>query len=178
MPSTIPTVKEIAWLSVVPQLAVMATLIALASLTLRADHAVFAGAATYLLLSQLLRRTITADHRRGVRLLRSGELEAAIAAFERSYDFLSHHSWLDRFRYLTLLSSSAYSYREMALCNIAFAHAQLGRADQSIAWYSRALREFPNCALAKTSLAFAAALQASPVNAVTPNPSLQRTPPG
>ena len=165
------TIKEISWLSVVPQLAVMAALMALASLVLPAEHAVLVGAASYLLLSQILRRFIAHEHRRGVQLLRNGRLEAAIGAFERSYQFFSRHPWLDRLRYLTLLSSSAYSYREMALCNIAFLHGQLGHADQSIAWYSHALGEFPNCALARTSLAFVTALQASPAEAAPPNPS-------
>jgi tetratricopeptide (TPR) repeat protein len=159
LPASIPKVREVAWLSLVPQLAVMAVLIATAFRVVGQPYAALVGPASYLLLSQLLRRTLAASHRRGMRELRRGNLERAIAAFQESYAFFGRHVWVDRFRYLTLLSSSAYSFREMALCNIAFLHAQLGRREEAIHWYQRALREFPACSLARTSLAFAGVMQ-------------------
>jgi hypothetical protein len=160
MPASVPTVKEVAWLSLVPQLGVMALLVGAAFVVVGGQYAFLTGVGSYLLLSQVLRRTLSASHRRGIRLLRRGHLEPAIEAFHDSYLFFGRHPWVDRFRYLTMLSSSAYSFREMALCNIAFLHGQLGRAPEAIAWYRRALEEFPTCSLARTSLAFITAIQA------------------
>jgi tetratricopeptide (TPR) repeat protein len=130
----------------------MALFIASAFALFGKSHALLIGAGSYLVTSQVLRRGLSAAHREGIAELRRGNLESSIEAFKRSYDFFSHHSWLDRFRYLTLLSSSAYSYREMSLCNVAFLNGQLGRRDEAIAWYRRALQEFPTCSLARASL--------------------------
>lgn len=110
------------------------------------------GAATYVLYSQICRRVVTKRARRGFRLMKQGAFSEAIAEYEAAYEFFSRHPWIDRFRYITLLSSSAYSYREAALCNIAFAYSQLGDGENAVKFYQRALREFPNCALAKTAL--------------------------
>jgi hypothetical protein len=162
MPASVPTVKEVAWLSLVPQLAVMALLIGAAFAVVGGQYAVLIGPVAYLLISQALRRTVAASHRLGIRLLRRGDPEGAIRAFHDSYSFFSRHPWVDRFRYLVMLSSSAYSFREMALCNIAFLHGQLGRADEAVAWYRRALEEFPTCSLARASLAFVTAIKTSP----------------
>ena len=162
MPASIPTVKEIAWLSLVPQLAVMALLIATGFLLFGKPDGLLFGVGAYLVLSQLLRRVLPAAHRRGIRELRRGDLEQAIKSFEESYDFFSRHRWIDRFRYLTMLSSSAYSFREMAMCNVAFLHGQLGRPADSLAWYRRALQEFPTCSLARTALTFIAGIQDPP----------------
>ena len=159
MPSNVPTVKEVAWLSLVSQISVMALLVIVATFTLPFRHAPLMGVGFYLVLAQGLRLSIASAHRRAIRLLRRGRMEEAIQAFHESYRFFSRHTWVDLFRSLTLLSSSAYSYREMALCNIAFLHAQLGRREEAISWYRRALEEFPGCSLARTSLALAEPVQ-------------------
>ena len=44
----------------------------------------------------------------------------AINEFQKSYDFFEKNQWVDKYRYLTLLTASKSSYREMALNNIAF----------------------------------------------------------
>ncbi len=68
---------------------------------------------------------IARAHRRGMRLYRSQQYAAAIQSFGESYDFFARHEWIDRFRAITMMSPSAISYREMALCNIAFGHRKL-----------------------------------------------------
>jgi tetratricopeptide (TPR) repeat protein len=88
----------------------------------------------------------------------------AIAEYEKAYEFFSRHSWLDRFRYLTVLSSSAYSYREAALCGIAFAYSQMGDGANAAKFYQRALTEFPGCAVARTSLKAMEASHGKPEN--------------
>ena len=44
------------------------------------------------------------------------------------------------------------SYREMALCNAAFAYAQVGEGTRAIQLYEQTLREFPSSSLATSSL--------------------------
>jgi len=113
------------------------------------------GLAFYILAALALRRTLLGRFRRGMRLLLRAQFAAAIPEFTAAYESLTLRDWIDRYRYLTLLDASAYSYREIALCNIAFAHSQLGHGEQAVAWYKRAANEFPGSDLAETALAFA-----------------------
>jgi hypothetical protein len=153
MPEKIPTIREFSWWSAVPHLAAMLVLL-VGSLAIFHERStgLAVGAGAYLLLSRGLKAVLAKDHARGVRLLHGSKYDEAIAAFERSYAFFSRHAWLDRWRYLTLLSSSAYSYRELALCNIAFANLQLSRVQPALTAYRKAVLEFPGCAMARHSI--------------------------
>lgn len=146
MASRIPVVRQIGWLSVFPQLAFIAFCILIGWLFLPRSEPmapVVFGVALYLLISNFVRGILTRHHRRGVSRLKAGDFAGAIPSFQAGYDYLARHAWIDRWRYLVLLSSSRMSYREMALCNIAFAYAQLGDGVRSRQTYERVLREFP-----------------------------------
>ena len=76
----------------------------------------------------------------------------AINCFEDSYDFFKRNNWVDKYRYITLLSASKMSYKEMALNNIAFCYGQAGNGEKAKENYLRTLSEFPNCGMAKAAL--------------------------
>src|SRR4051812_3023465 len=117
--SKTPVVREHAWNSIFPQLAVMGLLIFIYSLRDSGDPILY-GALTYLVISFVLRTFIPKDHRRGMALVKQKRYAEAIPFFKNSYTFFTKNLWIDKYRYLTLFSSSAISYREMALNNIAF----------------------------------------------------------
>lgn len=71
---------------------------------------------------------------------------------EASDAFFRRHAWLDRWRPVIMLSASAISYREMALLNIGFFNAQLGRKAAAKAAYGRLLDEFPESQIGKQTL--------------------------
>ena len=106
----------------------------------------------YIVLGFGPRKLFTKHHRRGCRAFHQGDPEAAIAHMEASYAFLQRHAWIDRFRFLTMLSVSAMSYRELALLNIAFFQTQLGRKDEATAAYHRVVAEFPGSLVGKQTL--------------------------
>ncbi len=116
------------------------------------EQAVLVGALAYVGLSMVLRFGIPSSHRRGIALFKKKRYEEAIPEFERSYSFFERSKWIDDFRFLTLLSSSRISYREMALLNIAFCYAQAGYGSKAKEYYKRALAEFPDSEMAITSL--------------------------
>lgn len=76
----------------------------------------------------------------------------AVTYFENSYNFFNRNSWIDKYRFATLLSSSKMSYKEMALNNIAFCYAQSGNGVKSKEHYEKTLLEFPNSGIAKAGL--------------------------
>jgi hypothetical protein len=39
---------------------------------------------------------------------------------------LNRYAWIDKYRFIIMLDSSAIAYSEMALCNIAYSYIQLG----------------------------------------------------
>lgn len=110
------------------------------------------GSLFFIACSKISKRLLVGRHQQGMRLVRAGQFQAAIGHFQASYDFLSGHAWIDRWRCLTLLSASAMSFREMALCNIAFCCSQIGDGRSAKAYYERALREFPGSGLATAAL--------------------------
>jgi len=101
------------------------------------------GTLSYLSLSVLLRNIVAKDHWRGVGLVNRNDLKAAIPLFEKSYAFFKENEWVDRYRYLTVMSSSKLSYQEMALLNLGFCYKQLGNEEKSKEYYGRAVNEFP-----------------------------------
>jgi hypothetical protein len=119
---------------------------------LPAGSAVMWGVVAYLVTSYGLRLVLLHDHRAGIKAVHAGDPEKAIRHFEASYRFFSSRAWLDRWRSVLLLSASGASYREMALVNVAFCEAQLGRRDEARATYARALAEFPGSPIATAAL--------------------------
>ena len=79
---------------------------------------VFAGACTYLLLANLLRRSFQKHHRRGIAFFKSGRWSEAEKAFTESYEFFTAHPWIDKYPFISMLSSNAVPYRHMALNNM------------------------------------------------------------
>ena len=126
MSSGKPMIRQPAWLSLVPQLLFMAVLVALCSLAIHSFvMALEVAMMIYLAIFILLRTAIPHHHRKGISLLKTNHYLQAIEEFEKSYTFFTRHAWIDRWRYITLLSSSKISYTEMALLNIAFCYSQI-----------------------------------------------------
>ena len=162
---SVPLVKQAAWISLLPQLLVLSLFIALTHRLLQPitlDSSMPIGAIFYFAYVVAVRNLLARPHRRGIRLVKAGRFAEAIPQFEASYQFFTRRLWIDRWRYLTLLSSSAMSYREMALCNIAFCYGQIGEGAQSKIYYQRALQEFPNSGLATAALNIILAAQNAP----------------
>ena len=160
MASKQPIVRQIAWLSLIPQLLLLALLnVAAWALDLPMPWAI--GAGVYLVLSISLRYFVARAHRRGIGEFKRQNYSAALPAFQESYDFFTRNAWIDRYRYLALLSSSRICYREMALLNVAFCHVQLGDGVRAEEYYRRTLDEFPDSEMARSSLRMIEAVKES-----------------
>jgi tetratricopeptide (TPR) repeat protein len=151
MTSSQPIIRQIAWISLLPQMAIIA-LLCLAAYQISPDNFFISGALAYLLLALCLRNIIALHQRAGVRLFKKKQYKEAIPLFEKSYEFFSRHRWIDDWRFLTLLSSSGISYREMALLNMAFCSAQIGDGIKARKTYEKVLSEFPASGIAHAAL--------------------------
>ena len=151
MASTTPVLQQISWPSLVPQI-VIGVLLFQAAEHMGADNPVMAAAIVYVAALFSLRWLVAFHHRMGMRNYKKGNFEKAMGYFEKSHDFFRRHPWIDKYRYITLLSSTRISYREMALLNIAFCHGQIGNGRESKEFYESALAEFPDSEIAKAAL--------------------------
>lgn len=148
----VPTVRPISWPATIPQLLVLSTAVTIGWFATQSTSGVVWGAAVYLIYSIGSRKLIPRAHRRGIRLSQTQQFEDAIRAHQESYEFFSRHSWVDRYRSITMMSPSAMSYREMALINIAFAYSQIGNGKKAKEYYERAQKEFPNSGMANAAI--------------------------
>jgi hypothetical protein len=148
-------VRKTAWLHIIPQLLLMFALMVLVWKVFLPDdfrRASGYGAAIYLIYSFGSRALLLKNHRRGIYLLKRESHRDAIDEFRLSYDFLNKYPWLDKYRFITMLASSAISYREMALINIAYSHAQLNDEAAALQSYRTVLEVFPESEFAKSGI--------------------------
>jgi tetratricopeptide (TPR) repeat protein len=146
-----PILRQVSWLSVILQV-IVTVLLMEGYKFLGFNNPVLDGALTYSLMMFGLRFLIAKDHRKGIALARQEKFEEAISYFEKSHHFFTKYSWIDKYRSLTLLSSSKICCREMSLNNTAFCYLKLKDRQKAIEYYSRMLEANPNCEIAKTQL--------------------------
>lgn len=152
MAQKLPTVKMVAWESLIPQAFIFAVIFFIVKAT-GVDNPLITACLIYLVLSKSVRAILSRYHIRGIKLLRKNEYSEAIIQFQQSYNYFKKHQWIDKYRYFTTMSSSKMWYREMALNNIAFCYGQIGDGLKARNYYLKTLEEFPENPLAKAALA-------------------------
>ncbi len=151
MASNVPFVNQVSWVSVVYQTFILGAIV-LVLTNLKIEEPFIVGALSFMTLALLLRNFVARDHRRGIRLVKKQMYSEAIPFFEKSVIFFNKNIWVDKYRYVTLLSSSKMSYKEMGLCNIAFCYSQTGNGLKAKEMYENIIKEFPSNGIALASL--------------------------
>jgi tetratricopeptide (TPR) repeat protein len=151
MTSRMPIIRQMSLLSILIQVCLYFILYLIYKQFFIFDAYLYAFI-TFILVYFALRYSIARDHRKGVRLYKQKKYELAISCFQKSYAFFCKHSWLDKYRFVFLLSSSLISYTEMALLNIAFCQTQIGEKEKAISSYKKVLEQFENSEMAISAL--------------------------
>jgi tetratricopeptide (TPR) repeat protein len=146
-----PMAQLRSWISMIPQILIIGILMIIFYLLGFEDYFTF-GIITFLILFLLLRNLVAIYHRKAIGLIKKQKFEEAVPIFEKSVQFFTKHSLVDKLRYITLLSSSKLSYREMGLCNIAFCYGQIGNGKKSKECYEEILKEYPENGMAISAL--------------------------
>ncbi len=105
------------------------------------------------------RRLFLADLYQGVDYLKKGQFEQALVAFQAQYYVLESNSWVDRYRWLVLLSPTTYSFREVALLYQVAPYVQLGDKKRVMDATRECLRINPLNVFAHTRLELVEAAQ-------------------
>lgn len=151
MASKVPIVSQVARVSIIPQ-AILLGLFIFGFYLTGIGFPFILGPLTYLALSYGLRNVITRNHQKGMKLVKQENFIEAIPFFEESVKYFSEKAWVDKYRFLAILSSSRMSYREMGLCNIAFCYGQTGNGLKAKELYRSVLNDYPENVLATTAV--------------------------
>lgn len=151
MASNVPIAKQIAWIALLPQLALVGLLIYIFH-ALGYRTPAMLGVLSYYVLALVLRNLVARSHRKGMRLVKQQRYAEAVPCFEKSVEYFTENKWVDDFRFLTLLSYSQMTYQEMGLCNIAFCYSQLGNGQMAKKYYEQTLDKFPENSMAIAAL--------------------------
>ena len=151
MSVNIPFIRQISWPALFLQFILIGILIYIFKLS-GTSEIFLLTAFTYSISAMILRNVFAKDHRHGIRLVRQNKFIEAIPFFERSVNYFTKNKWIDKFRSLTLLSSSKMTYKEMGLCNIAFCYSQSGDGSKAKEYYKQVLKEYPQNGLAIAGL--------------------------
>ncbi len=157
MGNTIMVVRQRSWLLTIPQVAILFLLIVLGYVLFKQQWgwwSLAVGLYVFLIYRFIVRWAFMGDFYRARRKLVRGEYEEALRLYEKVYEFFSKHPWLDRFRYLILLTPSKRMIRETALNNIVYCYFQLGDKAKVKSALDRFLGEFPDNIFAKSALEF------------------------
>ncbi len=102
------------------------------------------GGLTYLLLAWTLRLVLQRHHRKGMKLLRGKQYEDAAKAFRESFDFFAKHPWIDKYCFITMFSSNAIPYQQMALNNMGVCYLHMGENAKALDAFKKLLKMNPN----------------------------------
>ncbi len=103
--------------------------------------AIFAGCLSYYLLAWSLRLFFQKHHRKGMACMRAKNHSDALTAFKQSLDFFEKHPLIDKYRFITMFSSSAISYRHMALNNIGICYLHMGEDNKALDFFKKLAEE-------------------------------------
>lgn len=91
-----------------------------------ARKATLAGCLSYLFLAWCLRFIFQKYHMNGMKFMRAKNFSDAAAAFQQSHNFFEKHPSIDKYRFITMFSTSAIPYRQMALNNLGICYLHMG----------------------------------------------------
>lgn len=161
MLNNLPILRQVEWKFLIFQLVIIA-LFCYLYYALKVEYWYFFASFSYSFLALRLRKTIAKSHRHGIMLVRNGNFPAAIPYLERSVAYFKKNQWVDQYRFITLMSSSKFSYKEIALCNLAYCFVQINNRAQAISLYKEVLQQNPNNGFAKTALNMMTANEVKP----------------
>jgi len=153
MPSKVPFVKqETNWFAIIPHLFVIGIL-TLFFYMITKNYYVEASFVTYFILTRVVRFVfIPKVVYSGIKLIKEAKFDQAIPFIQETIDYYTKNSWIDKFRFLLLISSSKKTFRETSICNLAYCYLQVGDIKKARSIYMNILEQYPMNNNAKSML--------------------------
>ncbi|MBS1660732.1 MAG: tetratricopeptide repeat protein [Bacteroidetes bacterium] len=84
--------------------------------------------------------------------MRQEKYEEAVGYFQKDVEYYTKREWIDKYRAALMISWSTISYREIALCGMAYCLIQNGQVKEGKEVYEFVLKEYPESEAARRSL--------------------------
>ncbi len=135
--------QEINWVALIPKLLVLGILCWCAYQFNKKDFFLI-GLLSFLILTKIARwiffpKVLHA----GLKLIREAKFQEAIPFVQDSIDYYTKHSWIDKYRFVLLISSSKKTIREVSICNLAYCYLQTGNVQRAKEIYNDVLKQYP-----------------------------------
>lgn len=99
--------------------------------------AIIYGALTYFLLAWFLRLGLQRHHRKGMNFLRKQKYAEAAAEFQNSLAFYEKYPWVDKYRFITMFSSNAIPFQQMALNNLGICYLYMDNPQKAMVYFEK-----------------------------------------
>lgn len=153
MSSKLRVIPKVSWLMMIPILAIITGFVLAASAMFDVLYGLVGGLVP-VVLAQVLRRTVVRQQYLAVKLMNKDMYKQALPYCEKALAFIERHPWVDRYRWVALMSPTKVSYREMAMSNLAGCYMQVGEAKKAIELWEKMQQEFPGSEFAARALRF------------------------
>ena len=100
-----------------------------------------AGGITYFVVAWSLRLFLQKHQKKGMACMRTKNYEDALKAFKKSFQYFEKHPLVDKYRFITMFSSSAISYRHLALNNIGVCYLYMGDDNKALDYFKKLAEE-------------------------------------
>lgn len=153
MTSKVPFIKqETNWIALVPKLSVIG-LLCLCFYQIDKNNFYIIAVFVYFMLTLIARRLFfPAVMYKSIKLIKEGKFGQAIPLIQKTIDYYSKKPWIDKFRFLLLISSSKRTIREGSLCNLGYCYLQIGEIKRAKEIYQNVLAQYPENINAKSTL--------------------------
>jgi hypothetical protein len=88
----------------------------------------------------------------GITALNNFDRTKALEHFQKFYDFTIRHSFMDRHRQWIPFLGTVWSYREIAMINLAATHKKMGNVNEAMKIYHDIISEFPENVIARDAI--------------------------
>jgi tetratricopeptide (TPR) repeat protein len=144
METKVPFVKqETNWLALIPKVFVIGIFCILFYQFDKRNFFLFA-VIVYLILTYIARWLFYPSFvHAGIKHIKEGKFEQAIPFIQKTINYYKGHPWIDKFRFLLLISSAKSTILESSVCNLAYCYLQTGQVEKSTELYQNILRQNP-----------------------------------
>lgn len=144
MTSQVPFVRqETNWLAAIPRLLLIAILAYCFYPLNKEQYLLIAIVAHWLVTLALRQLCFPRSLHQGIRLIRQERFEEAIPFVERTVNFYTRYRWIDKYRYVLMISSSRSTFQESCLNNLGYCYLQAGEIVMAREIYEAVLQQFP-----------------------------------
>jgi tetratricopeptide (TPR) repeat protein len=98
-------------------------------------YGLFMGIIAFLIILLLQQSIHRGSFRQGMKYLKKNQYDAAITSFQKSLKHFEQYPFLDKYRYVLLISPSEISCKEMALQNIVACYCFLNDKEKATFYY-------------------------------------------